>query len=191
MGNAAEKWLAPAEYLAQERLAEYKSEYCNGQVFAMSGASRKHNLLTGNIARHIGNQLDGRPCEAYIADMRVKVAASGLYTYPDVVVACGQIQLEDEHSDTLLNPSVIIEVLSPSTEKYDRGEKFAHYRRLPSLQEYVLIAQDRMRVEHYLRDGEHWILTELNQPEALLELPSIECRVPLRDIYDKVELPPS
>lgn len=186
MSSVAEKWLSPAEYLALERLAEYKSEYCNGQVFAMSGASRAHNLITGNLAGTVGNHLKGRPCEMYIADMRVKVAASGLYTYPDVAVACPPIQLEDEHSDTLLNPSVIIEVLSPSTEKYDRGEKFAHYRRLASLQEYVLVAQDRMRVEHYLRDGEHWILTELNQPETVLELPSIECQVPLRDIYDKV-----
>lgn len=190
MGNAAEKWLTPAEYLAQERLAERKSEYLDGRVYAMAGAGRAHNLISVNIARHLGNQLAGRPCETYIADMRVKVSASGLYTYPDVTVACGAIQLEDQHADTLLNPSVIVEVLSPSTEKYDRGEKFAHYRRLPSLQEYVLVTQERMRVEHYARSGDQWVLTELNQPDAVLELPSIQCHVLLQDIYDKVELPP-
>lgn len=190
MNTVAEKLFTPAEYLAMERRAEYKSEYINGQIFAMAGASRAHNLITWNIARELGSQLKNRPCEAYVAGMRVKVDATGLYTYPDAVVVCGDIRLEDTHNDTLLNPTVIVEVLSPSTESYDRGEKFAHYRRLPSLREYLLVAQDRMRVEHYLRGDEHWILTELNEPEALLELPTIDCGVLLKDIYDKVDLAP-
>ncbi|BBL69490.1 Uma2 family endonuclease [Methylogaea oryzae] len=188
MSSVSEKLYTPEEYLALERQAEFKSEYINGRIYAMAGTSRAHNLIVFNLVRELGNQLKGRPCEAYVADMRVKVTPTGLYTYPDVAVACGDIRFDDQHNDTLLNPGVIVEVLSESTEAYDRGEKFAHYRRLASLREYVLVSQDRMRVEHYLRDGEQWILTELNQPETVLELSSIQCGVLLKDIYDKVTL---
>ncbi|MDZ7621730.1 MAG: Uma2 family endonuclease, partial [Candidatus Competibacteraceae bacterium] len=130
-----------------------------------------------------------RPCLAYVNDMRVKVSATGLYTYPDVAALCGEPQFEDEQMDTLLNPSVIIEILSPSTEAYDRGDKFAHYRRLPSLMEYVLIAQDKVRVEHYIRQGSSWVLTERNSLDETLYLASIQCEIALRDIYAKVDLP--
>lgn len=186
MTAVAKNLYTPEQYLTLERTAPYKSEYINGEIFAMAGAGRTHNLISFNIATALGNQLKGRACEAYVSDMRVKVDNTGLYTYPDVVVACGEIQFEDQHLDTLLNPAVIVKVLSPSTESYDRGEKFAHYRRLASLQEYVLVTQEPMRVEHYLRHGAQWMLTEYDDANAVLHLVTIDCRLVLRDIYDKV-----
>ena len=179
----------PEEYLELERKAPYKNEYVNGRIFAMSGANRPHNLIAGNVFGELRSQLRGRPCEAYVSDMRVKVSPTGLYTYPDIAVACEEILLDDAHNDTLLNPTVLIEVLSPSTEAYDRGEKFAHYRRLESLREYVLIVQDKARVEHFVRQGEQWVLSELSGLAGILHLPSIECHLPLKDIYEKIEFP--
>jgi len=179
----------PEQYLALERQASYKSEYVNGGIFAMAGASREHNQIAFNIAGELHGQLKNRPCLAYINDMRVKVNATGLYTYPDVAALCGEPQFEDEQMDTLLNPSIIIEILSPSTEAYDRGDKFAHYRRLSSLMEYVLIAQDKVRVEHYIRQDKRWVLTELGSLDDKLGLVSIQCEIPLREIYAKVDLP--
>lgn len=185
--------VTPDAYLLLERKADCKSEYLNGQIIAMAGASRHHNLIAGNLYREISRQLQGRPCEAYISDMRVKVSPTGLYTYPDIVAVCDEIRFEDANNDTLLNPLLIVEVLSPSTEAYDRGEKFAHYRRLSSLQEYLLVSQDKVRIEHYTRQGAHWILTEIANPQspianfnATVYLPSIGCDVALDAIYDKV-----
>lgn len=177
----------PEEYLALERRADYKSEYVNGQIIAMAGASRQHNLIAGNLYREISQQLRGRPCEAYISDMRVKVGRTDLYTYPDVVVVCGEIRFEDTSHDTLLNPLVLVEVLSASTEAYDRGEKFAHYRRLESLQEYLLVAQDKVRLEHYVRQGAQWVLSEISALHDTLHLASIGCDVELQALYDKVQ----
>ena len=132
-------------------------------------------------------RLRGRDCEVYPGDMRVKVSPSGLYTYPDVAVVCGEPQFEDAELDTLLNPKVLIEVLSPSTADYDRGGKFAQYRRLPSLQEYVLISQDRPLVEHYVRQPPNqWMLTENESLQDTVDLPSIDCELPLAEIYFKV-----
>jgi len=138
--------LTPEQYLEIERKAEYKSEYFNGETFAMAGASRRHNLITGNVFAAIHRQIRNRPCEAYTNDMRVKVSESGLYTYPDVVVVCEKPEFDDEHRDTLLNPSLIVEVLSESTEAYDRGKKFENYRMIASLSDYLLIAQDKCRI---------------------------------------------
>jgi Uma2 family endonuclease len=177
----------PEQYLALERKADYKSEYINGHVIAMAGASRPHNLIAGNLYREVSQQLRGRPCEAYISDMRVKVSRTGLYTYPDVVVVCGDIHFEDADNDTLLNPTVIVEVLSASTEAYDRGEKFAHYRRLESLQAYLLVAQDKVRLEHYVRQGAQWLLSEASTLNDTVHLAAIECAIALRDVYDKVQ----
>jgi len=185
--RAVQPHYTPEEYLALERKATSKSEYLNGQIFAMVGASRAHNLIASNVSREISLQLKGRPCEVYVSDMRVRVSQTGLYTYPDLVVVCGEPQFDDAERDTLLNPTVIIEVLSPSTEAYDRGEKFAHYRRLESLQEYVLIAQDRVRVEQFVRQGDRWMLSEMSDRNDMLHLASIGCDVALREIYDKVE----
>ena len=177
----------PEQYLSWEREATTKSEYFNGHIYAMAGASRAHNLIAGNVFGELRFQLRGRSCEAYINDMRVKVSPTGLYTYPDVAVVCDEPRFEGAHLDTLLNPTALVEVLSPSTEAYDRGDKFGHYRRLDSLQEYILVAQDRVRVEHYLRQGEQWLLTELSDIEDVLHLSSIGCDLPLREIYAKVE----
>jgi Uma2 family endonuclease len=177
----------PEAYLALERKADCKSEYVNGQIIAMAGASRQHNLIAGNLSREVSQQLRGRPCEAYISDMRVNVSRTGLYTYPDVVVVCGEIRFEDASNDTLLNPLVIVEVLSASTEAYDRGEKFAHYRRLESLQAYLLVAQDKVRLEHYVRQGAQWVLSEVSDLHDTVHLASIDCEVILQEVYDKVQ----
>jgi Uma2 family endonuclease len=177
------------EYLGLERDSETKHEYYAGEIFAMGGASRAHGLIVGNINASLNTQLRGKPCEVQGPDMRVKVAASGLYTYPDVSVACGKIEYDDRVIDTLLNPLVIVEVLSPTTEAYDRGKKFELYRKLESLQEYLLVAQDRAHIEHYRRqnDGE-WVLSEATGLDTSLRLPAIECQLALRDVYDKVDL---
>jgi Uma2 family endonuclease len=179
----------PAEYLAAERASEYKSEYIDGYVVAMSGASRPHNLLSVQIAARLVVDLADTPSEVYTADMRVKVSATGDYTYPDVVVACGEIAFEDAELDTLLTPMVIVEVLSPSTEGYDRGLKFERYRRIASLQEYAMVAQDRVLVEHYLRRDDGWNYTAYDAPEQSLHLRSIDCTLPLAQIYRKVRFP--
>jgi Uma2 family endonuclease len=179
----------PQEYLAFERKSPIKHEYYDGEIFAMSGVSREHNLIAGNLFREMSLQLRGRPCEAYISDVRVRVSPAGPYTYPDVVAVCGERRFEDSEVDTLLNPNVIVEVLSPTTEAYDRGKKFAHYRRLESLREYVLIAQDQVCVERYTRQGDEWLLTELTRLEDTLRLESIGCAVGLREIYERVEFP--
>ena len=185
---AVKQTFTPEEYLALERKAETKSEYINGEIYAMAGASREHNFIVGDVFGELRTQLRGRRCELYSNDMRVRVSPTGLYTYPDVVVVCGRSRFEDALVDVLLNPTVIVEVLSPSTEAYDRGEKFAHYRYVASLQEYVLIAQDRMRVVHFARRGQQWLLTAYSHPDEVLALPSIECALPLQEIYARVEL---
>lgn len=186
MSTVSQPFVTPQEYLALERRAEGKSEYVNGMVYAMTGASREHNLIALNVASELRTQLRGRPCETYTSDMRVKVSATGMYTYPDVVALCGEPAFEDAQVDTLLNPAVIVEVLSESTERYDRGENFAHYRRIASLREYVLVAQDRARVEHYARRDEQWLLTEIDGLEGELALPSLGCTLRLADVYERV-----
>ena len=181
--------LTPEDYLAIERSAEFKSEYFDGEIFAMAGASRAHNSIVLNTGSEIRQHLKNRSCKAYVNDMRVKVNPTGLYAYPDVIVVCGKEQFEDTHLDTLLNPTLIIEVLSDSTEAYDRGRKFEHYRHLDSLVEYVLIAQQRPHIESYRRQPDHqWLLTECSGLDATLRLQSIDCDLALAEIYAKVEL---
>jgi Uma2 family endonuclease len=190
MSTAAEKRrYTPEEYLALERKAPYKSEYYRGEIFAMSGVSREHNQIAGNIYRSLGNQFEDRPCEAFIADLRVRVLPTGLYTYPDVAALCGEPRFEDEEVDTLLNPSLVVEVLSPSTEDYDRKKKFDHYRRIDSLREYVLVSQDRVRVERFTRQGRDWLLTIFERRDETLGLASVNAEIPLRAIYARVEVP--
>ena len=185
---AAQAFFTPEEYLARERKALDKSEYRNGQIHAMPGASREHNLITVNVSSQLNFQLLERLCEVYSNDMRVKVSAAGLYTYPDVIVVCDEPIFDDTRFDVLLNPTVLIEVLSPSTAAYDRGEKFAAYQKLDSLCEYVLISQDRIRVEHYLRQEQTWDLTEFHSLSDVCQLVSIGCELSLRAIYAKVRL---
>ena len=155
----------------------------------MTGASRKHNLIAVNTASSLSQQLRGRSCEVYVSDMRVKVAASGLYTYPDVVVVCGEPKFEDDYLDTLLNPTVLFEILSKSTERYDRIAKSDYYRTLESLTEHLLVAQDEVRVEHYAKQADgQWSLSDLRTIDAAIELESIGCSLALSDVYDKVSL---
>ncbi len=185
---AAQTYLTPEEYIAAERKATLKSEYISGEIVAMSGASNEHNLITVNTANGLYNQVTERGCRVYVSDMRVGIGAGVSYFYPDVAVTCDRPRFEDDALDILTNPQVIIEVLSDSTESYDRGEKFAHYRQLESLQEYILISQDRVRVEHYLRQGKQWLLSEFNMFENVLLLTSIKAELPLNRIYRFVEL---
>jgi Uma2 family endonuclease len=180
------KFITPEEYLRLERASQEKHEYFRGEIFAMTGASREHNLIAQNTSRHLGNQLDDRQCEVYQSDMRVRIPTTGLFTYPDVVVVCGIPKFEDDELDTLLNPTILIEVLSSSTEKYDRGTKALYYRSIPSLQEYVLIAQDNVQVEHYRRQEGQWGIADFNSLDSQLTLMSIGCSLNLSDIYKKV-----
>lgn len=176
------------EYLAFDRASPVKSEFHDGHIYAMVGASRAHNLVSVNITRELSLQLKGRPCETYANDMRVKGAGAKAYYYPDIAVVCGKPQLEDPQGDTLLNPTVLIEILSASTEGYDRGEKFAGYRNLASLREYLLVAQQCPRIERYERHGETWILTEVEGLESSVVIESIGCTLAMFEVYDKVPL---
>ena len=172
-----------------ERQAQCKSEYYAGEIFAMAGASRWHNLIVTNVLRQLSLQLKGRPCTTYPSDMRVKVDPTGLCTYPDVTVVCGEARFEDNRQDTLLNPTLIVEVLSESTEAYDRGGKFAHYRKLASLTEYVLITQTKPHIEHYVRQPDNrWLLSEADSLSDAVHLPSIDCHLALVEVYDKVDI---
>lgn len=184
------QYVTPEEYLAHEREAECKSEYVNGRIYAMAGASPAHNYITANVVGAFIAQLRSKPCRVFPSDLRVQVPATGLYTYPDAGVVCGEPRYSDARNDTLLNPSVLIEVLSPSSEAYDRGDKFAHYRSLESLTDYVLIAQDKLRIEHYVRQPDNrWLYTAITEPHEEIYLASIDCRLRLSDVYDKVEFP--
>lgn len=177
-----------AEYLGRERVAREKHEYRDGFVVAMVGASREHNLLALQIGRDLSLQLRGKPCETYGSDMHVHVPAANLYAYPNVVVVCGAPEFADAaHLDTLLNPTLLVEVLSPSTEAYDRGRKSAGYRTLPSLQAYLLVSQDEPRVELFAREaGDLWVLREAVGREAELPIGAIGCTLSLRSIYERV-----
>jgi len=182
-------FLTPEQYLEIEREAEFKSEYFNGEMFAMAGAKEAHNLLTASVVGALYAQRRSGPCRIYTNDMRVRVSATGLYTYPDVIVACGERHFLDDRRDTLLNPKLIVEVLSPTTEAYDRGRKFEHYKTIESLAEYLLISSDRVHVDLFRRqpDGD-WLLKSAGRIEEVLDLSSIGCRLSLADLYEQVEL---
>jgi Uma2 family endonuclease len=189
MPAPASERLSEQEYLARERRAETKSEYVGGQVFALAGTSRRHALIVSNVLASLHAQLRGRSCEVYATDLRLKVDHAGFYTYPDIAVVSGEPRFEDTELDTLLNPTFIVEVLSPSTESYDRGKKFELYRKIETFVEYLLIAQDRPFLEHHLRraDGS-WLMHETTSPDAVLQLESIGCRLAAKDVYERVEV---
>jgi Uma2 family endonuclease len=181
--------ISEEEYLAYERASSIKHEFYRGHIYAMSGGKEPHNLIAGNTLSSLHSQLRRKPCRVYPSDMRVKVLRTGLNTYPDVMVICGQPQFTDAIRDTITNPTVIVEVLSPSTERYDRGMKFQHYRSIDTLQDYILIAQDQYHVEHYIRQQNgQWLLQEFTNLEEEAYLDSIECTLRLEDIYEKVDL---
>ena len=183
-------YLTPEEYLVQERQSETKSEYWQGETYALAGASRQHNLMAFNLAATLDAQLKSRPCEAYLSDMRVKKDRAGLYTYPDVTVVCGQAEFEDRSEDTLLNPATLIEVLSPSTEAYDRGTKFEFYRTLESFSDYLLVSQSRPIIEHFTRQpDDRWLMSTYKGLDAVAPIPAIGCELRLADVYDKVTWP--
>jgi Uma2 family endonuclease len=183
---ADRKIMTPEEYLAWERTSEQKHEFFQGEVFAMAGTTFEHNLIVGNLVRLLGNALKDSPCRVCPSDLRVKIPATGLYTYPDVTVVCQHPEFEDDHRDTLLNPQVIIEVLSDTTEAYDRGKKFQHYRSIPSLKNYILIPQKEILIEHYTpyQDG-FWLWRDI-LPGRQLKIESIGCEIPVDEIYLKV-----
>lgn len=183
--------MTPEEYLAFERKADLKNEYFEGEIFAMAGASKEHNIIVGNTFAELHAQLKKRSCQVYSNDMRVKVSPTGLYTYPDLVVVCGKEQFDDKHKDTLLNPTIIIEVLSGSTEAYDRGEKFKQYRQLDSLMEYILIAQNKYLIERYVRQPDNqWLFSETDDLQDIVQLSAINCHLTLHEVYNKVEVMP-
>ena len=185
---AAQTYLTPQEYIIAERKATLKSEYLSGEIVAMSGASNEHNLITVNTVTGLYNQLANQGCRVYANDMRIGISAGDSYFYPDIAIVCEKPRFEDNEFDTLLNPVVVIEVLSLSTEAYDKGEKFKRYRQLASLQEYVLISQDHVRVEHRLRQGKNWVSSELTSLEDVLSLISVDAELSLQQIYRFVEI---
>jgi Uma2 family endonuclease len=192
MGLAKQKpkFYTPEEYLEFEHRAETRHEYADGEIYAMAGGSKRHNGISANLIRLLGNQLFERECGVYGSDMRVKITSTGKYTYPDVVAVCGEeiFEDEDENEDTLLNPTLIIEVLSKSTEAYDRGAKFEHYQTIESFQEYVLITQESFRVEQFVRKEKNvWTYFEFRLSDDTVKLYSIDCELMLRDIYHKIQ----
>ncbi|WP_437669541.1 Uma2 family endonuclease [Sorangium sp. So ce131] len=183
--------LSPEQYLAFERSSEQKHEYAGGEVFAMAGGTREHSLIAANVVGELRSALRARPCEAHASDLRIKNATTGRYVYPDASVVCGQALFEDDHRDTLLNPTAVFEVLSDSSESYDRGGKFALYRGIPSITDYVLLSQKQVEIEHFRRqpDGT-WLLRVLG-PGERLHITSIGCDLAVDELYLKVFAPPA
>jgi Uma2 family endonuclease len=183
----AEKLLTEEEYLLLEEKSRIRHEFMDGEIFAMAGATRRHNLATNNISTELNLQLRETDCEVYSSDFRVKIR-EGHNVYPDVAVACGEI-LTENNDTTLLNPVVIFEVLSKSTEGRDRGDKAEDYFKLPSLKDYILVSQNRVRVEHFSRQkNNEWTLKFYEDLEDTLELKSVKCKIPLKLIYLKIKL---
>lgn len=187
MSTGAEKRYSAEEYLEFERQSETKHEFFDGEIFAMAGGKRAHSLIGANVVRELGNGVKQRNCEVHGSDMKV-LCPTGLYTYPDASVVGGNVDMLDEHDDVLLNPILIVEVLSKSTESYDRGRKFANYKTIESFKEYVLIAQDRAAIDLFAcqQDGT-WQQTTITDPAAALTLPVLECSIPLAEIYRGVK----
>jgi Uma2 family endonuclease len=179
--------LTPEQYLEIDRVSQFRNEFYSGRMYAMSGGSHRHALIIGNISGELRQALKKRPCRVTPSDLRVRVDPAGLYTYPDVVVVCGEPSYADDHIDTLLNPVFVAEVLSPSTEAYDRGFKSAQYRRVESLQEFVVIAQAEARVEVFRRQpGGQWLFAEFVGLDSVCRFDSLDISVSMADIYDKV-----
>ena len=191
MGALPKRYFTPDEYLELECKAEYKSQYVAGEIYAMAGAQPWHIDITGNLVGMLYIQFRGRPCKTYFTDMRMAVQKGDLYSYPDVMALCGEPKFDTRHNPyTLLNPQVIFEVLSPSTEAFDRGDKFTRYRKLESLTDYVLVSSEQMRVEHFVRQpDESWTFRAYDEPAHVLPLASVGCELPLAEIYERVVFP--
>jgi len=186
------KRVTPQEYLVRERQASFKSEFYQGEIFAMGGGSANHSLIAANFVRESGNALKGKSCSVFSSDLRVQVRSTGLYTYPDATIVCGELEFDDDQRDTIINPTVIVEVLSDSTEKYDRGRKSSHYRQIASLKELILISQDRPHVERLTRqpDGD-WLFHEETDLSADFELKSLGVTVAVSELYRNVRFDPN
>jgi Uma2 family endonuclease len=186
MSAKPQRRMTPEEYLAMDRAADFRSEYYAGRVYAMSGGSWIHARIISNVSRRLANALDGRNCDVCSSDMRVQVGPD-FYTYPDVVVVCGEPKFPDARTDIVLNPMLIIEILSPSTERYDRGFKASHYRKMPSLRELVIVAQEEPSVEIYRRQpSNEWLLSEAVGLDSTCRFDSVECTIPTAHIYERV-----
>lgn len=188
MSSLPKQRFSEAEYLAFERTSQEKHELIDGEIVSMSGASEPHNRIVTNVSVSLYNQIGERACSVYTSDMRIRVSHRQ-YTYPDITVVCSEsILADDDYQDILLNPTVIIEVLSPSTERYDRGDKFTLYRTLPSLQEYVLIAQHRLQIERYVRQLDNlWLLADTQHADGFMNLTSINCILSAKDVYRRIQ----
>ena len=188
MSSQPNAFITPEEYLESERQAETKSEYFNGAVFAMAGGTPRHVDIVRNLIRSLDRQFSGRECSVYFNDLRLRVSPTGLYTYPDVMVIWGGLQFADTGKDTVTNPVVIVEVLSPSTRDYDRGAKFHHYRTIDSFQEYLTVEQDKPKIEHWVRqEGNRWVFTEHTNASDQVTLKSIGCTLSMSEVYDKID----
>ena len=188
MATQLNTFILPEAYLEVERESETKSEYYDGVVYAMTGASINHIRVVTNLTRELSSQLRARRCDVLSNEMKVRLQNSRKFFYPDVIVLCGEPEFHDERRDIILNPLLVIEVLSDSTEAFDRGTKFQAYQTLDSLKEYILVAQDRPVVEQYVRQADgKWIYTAAVGLESSLTLPSVECSLNLSAVYDKVD----
>ncbi len=178
------------EYLEMEDSAEYKSEYYQGEIFAMAGGSPKHSIICFNIYRSLGNAIADKDCTGFESNMKLELAEADAYVYPDVMVVCGEIRLAENTNDVITNPVLIAEVLSPGTESFDRGKKFEYYQRLMSIKEYVLVSQDKPMVESYFKQDENsWLYTAVKGIDKTAVFKSLECEIALKDIYHKIPLP--
>jgi len=190
MSTVPKHFITPEEYLYREKDAEFRSEYFRGEMFAMAGASANHNLIVLNTGASLREQLKKKPCRVYPSDLKLRIETTGLYTYPDLSVVCGEPQLETNGGDVLLNPMVLVEILSDSTEAYDRGKKFEHYRTILSLKHYVLIAQDRHSIDCFSRQPDGcWVLTSCQELDGKVELEAIDSHLAASEVYDKVVFP--
>jgi Uma2 family endonuclease len=187
MAQPASQYISISDYLEGERTATEKHEYYKGEVYAMSGASLKHNRIQVNFTRHVANYLAGKGCDVFGSDLRVHIPSNSLFTYPDAVIICGKPELLDNTADTVLNPVIIVEILSKSTQSYDRGDKFNLYRAIPSLQEYILINSEAIGIEHYSKQENHsWLLQDYQDMAASFLIKSIELQLPLAQLYEGV-----
>jgi Uma2 family endonuclease len=192
MSTASQRKFTVAEYLAREEQSEIKHEFYQGEIFAMAGGSLRHARLAATLIRLLGNKLQGKPCQPLGSDMRVSVAKLDFYAYPDTSVLCGEPQFDPSDRNTITNPTIIVEVLSPSTERYDRTIKFAFFRKMASLKQYVLVSQEEARIEAFHKDSEGgWQFTDAVGLEATIQFPPIQCELALSEIYQGVELDPS
>ena len=183
--------MTEAEYLEFERASETKHEFFDGEVFDMAGASEEHNSIAQSISHYLYPQVRKNGCKVHSSDMRLKVLATGLFTYPDISIYCGELKFTGDKPDTLTNPTIIIEILSPSTELHDRNAKFRHYQQIPSLKEYVLVSQDKARIERYLREEgkKTWQYLDVEGLDESIEFPSVKALLKLADVYEQVSFP--